>query len=330
VGRAIRDRRAEAGGALKRVLLTGAGGFIGRHCLAPLHEAGFEVHALSRAAQKTETDVRWHVADLFADGAAERLMAEVRPTHLLHMAWYAVPGMYWTAPENFLWVRASLALLDAFATQGGQRVVMAGTCAEYDWRYGWCSESSTPLAQTTIYGTCKHSLQSMLTAHSKQTGLSSAWGRIFFLYGPNEHPSRLVSSVISSLLRGEAAECTSGTQIRDFLHVSDAARAFVALLDSDIQDAINIGSGNPIAIKQVVSEIAERIGATEFLRLGAKSAPQNDPPLLLADVRRLNGELGWLPTMSLGAGLDDTIAWWRGILMDQTATSYPAHGHAKT
>lgn len=302
---------------LKRVLLTGAGGFIGRHCLPALRDAGFEIHALSRAGHKIGHDVQWHAVNLLDDGAAERLLTEVRPTHLLHLAWYAEPGRYWTALENFQWVRASLTLLQAFTAQGGQRVVMAGTCAEYDWRHGWCSEEVTPLAPATVYGTCKHSLQAMLAAYSRQYGLSSAWGRIFFLYGPHEHPSRLVSSVIRSLLRGEPALCSSGEQVRDFLHVSDVASAFVTLLDSEVQGPVNIASGEAVAIRDVVEKISAKLGHPELLRLGARPAPAQEPPLLLADIRRLNGELGWQPTISLDSGLDETIAWWRGHLNNE-------------
>lgn len=296
---------------LKRVLLTGAGGFIGRHCLPILHDAGFEVHALSRDRRETGNSVQWHSVNLFEAGAAEGLLAEVRPTHLLHLAWYAEPGRYWTAPENFQWVRASLAMLQAFAAQGGQRVVMAGTCAEYDWRHGWCSEEVTPLVPATVYGTCKHSLQAMLAAYSRQYELSSAWGRIFFLYGPHEHPSRLVSSVIRSLLRGEPALCSSGEQVRDFMHVADVASAFVALLDSEVQGPINIASGEAVAIRDVVERISAKLGYPELLRLGARSVPPQEPPLLLADVRRLKNELSWQPSIGLNSGLDDAIAWWR-------------------
>ena len=296
---------------LKRVLLTGAGGFIGRQCLGRLVEAGYEVHALSRAERKIESGVHWHSADLFESGGAERLLDKVRPTHLLHLAWYAEPSHYWTAAENFQWVRASLTLLQAFAAQGGQRVVMAGSCAEYDWRHGWCSEAVTPLTPMTIYGTCKHSLQAMLAAYSQQYGLSSAWGRIFFLYGPHEHSSRLVSSVIHSLLKGQAAECSNGTQIRDFLHVTDVASAFVALLNCEIQGPVNIASGEAITIRDIVSRIGEKLGRVDLLKIGARSIPVEEPPLLLADVQRLNGEVGWRPALSLNAGLDATIDWWR-------------------
>ncbi|WP_421021629.1 NAD-dependent epimerase/dehydratase family protein, partial [Klebsiella pneumoniae] len=83
----------------------------------------------------------------------------------------------------------------------------------------------------------------MLTAYASQTGLSATWARLFFMYGPGEHPNRVTSSVILSLLQGKSAQCSHGMQIRDFLHVADVASALVTLLDSDVTGPVNIGSG---------------------------------------------------------------------------------------
>jgi len=181
---------------MKRVLLTGAAGFIGRHCLPLVSPSDYEVHAVSsRVPDGNQSGVQWHQVDLLDVGHATELIATVRPTHLLHFAWYADPGQYWSSLENFRWVQASLALLQAFTEIGGRRVVMAGTCAEYDWKCGYCCEQRTPLMPVSVYGICKHSMQIMLEGFTRQTGVSAAWGRIFFLYGPHEHPHRLVSSV---------------------------------------------------------------------------------------------------------------------------------------
>lgn len=298
---------------MKRVLLTGATGFIGRHCLSSLLANDFEVHAVSSkqpSAQSSDA-VTWHQADLLDTEQAGELIKRTQPTHLLHLAWYAVPGKYWTSSENLRWVRASLNLIESFRQHGGERVVAAGTCAEYDWNYGYCSEQLTPLAPATLYGTCKHSLRLILDAYAAQTGLSSAWGRIFFLYGPHEYPSRLVASVVRSLLRDEPSRCSHGKQIRDFLYVQDVADAFVALLASDVAGPVNIGSGNPLALKDVVYRIADMLGRRELVHLGALPAAEGDPALLVAQTSRLNQEVCWSPRFSLDAGLEATIAWWR-------------------
>src|SRR3989442_8434630 len=159
---------------MKRVLVTGATGFIGRHVLGPLVERGFDVHAVTHAAPlSTGSACTWHVLDLLDTAHIAPLMQAVRPSHLLHLAWYAVPGQYWTALENFAWVQAGLELLRRFHEAGGVRVVMAGTCAEYDWTYGYCSERITPTRPHTLYGTCKLALQSILEVYAREAHLSS-------------------------------------------------------------------------------------------------------------------------------------------------------------
>lgn len=260
------------------------------------------------------TGMQWHDADLLDEKQIAALMVKVQPTHLLHFAWFAVPGKYWTSGENIQWVKASLELLREFARHGGERAVISGTCAEYDWRYGFCSEDLTPLGPSSLYGVCKHSLRIMVEAWARQSGVSTAWGRIFFLYGPYEHPDRLVSSVICGLLRGQPVKCTAGHQIRDFLYVADVAEAFVALLESKASGPVNIASGQPVALKEIVSRIADQLGGHELIELGAIPIAKDEPPLLVADIARLKREVGWSPRYSLDDGLKGTIAWWRDNL----------------
>ncbi len=300
---------------MKRVLLTGATGFIGRHCIPILSERGYDVHGVSsNDISDDHSNIYWHKVDLLDPGTSWDLIATVKPSHLLHFAWYAVPGKYWTSLENIRWVQSSLNLLHAFIFYGGQRAVMAGTCAEYDLRYGYCSEKLTPLVPSTLYGTCKHSLQILLDSVSKQTGLSTAWGRIFYSYGPHENPDRLVSSVIRSLLLGEHARCSHGNQIRDFLYVKDVADAFVALLESNVEGPVNIGSGKPVVLKDLIQHISYKLNNEKNINFGVVPVSLDEPPLILSDVNRLNKEVGWVPKYDLDKGLNETISWWRRFL----------------
>jgi nucleoside-diphosphate-sugar epimerase len=301
---------------MKKVLLTGANGFIGRHCLTLLQAKGYEVHAVSRRTgvllvNEIDSNVYWHQADLLDPQNTEDLLKEVKPTHLLHLAWYTVPREYWTSSENLRWVQGSLALFQSFMKYGGERAVVAGTCAEYDWGSDCCSETTTALAPKTLYGNCKHALQLILSAFSAQQELSLAWGRIFFLYGPYEDPARLVASVIQSLLKGQIARCTSGQQVRDFLYVEDVADAFVTLLASQTKGPINIASGTRVMLREVVEEIGRQINRPDLIQFGALPDSANNPACLVADITRLQKELEWQPNYDLKTGLAHTIEWWK-------------------
>jgi nucleoside-diphosphate-sugar epimerase len=261
-----------------------------------------------------------HHADLLEESAVDALLARIAPTHLLHFAWIATPGLYWNSADNVRWLSASEHLLREFQARGGVRAVMAGSCVEYDWSKGGVCEEGANLASDsdasplTPYAAAKIALQKHLAEFSAAKHFSAAWGRIFFQYGPYEHPDRLVPSVIRHLLMNQEALCTHGRQIRSFMHVADVGAAFAGLLDSEIQGPVNIGSDERIALADLIERIGRELGRPDLIRLGARSAPAGEPPLLVPDVRRLRDELGWRPRITLSKGIADAIAWWRGQL----------------
>ena len=273
----------------RRVLVTGASGFIGRHAVPDLLARGYEVHTVGRQKIFDGIEaVRQHGADLLVEAEMRRLIESIRPTHLLHLAWNVTHGKFWTALDNLDWVAASLKLSSAFAQAGGQRAVYAGTCAEYDWSYELLDETQTPLVPATLYGTAKRALHSLLESAAKQTHVSTAWGRIFFLYGPNEAPTRLIAHVITALLRGEPALCSPCTQQRDLMHVEDIARAFVSVLESDWEGPVNIASGTCLPLCDAVLLIGELTGRPDLIRLGARPMAANEPGRLAGTTEVLN------------------------------------------
>jgi UDP-glucuronate decarboxylase len=301
---------------MKRVLLTGASGFIGRQAIPALIKRGYEVHCIGRSSGKpdsiaNENNVIWHQGNLLQKNDISDLLHSVSPTDLLHLAWDVTPGSYLESIYNFDWVVSSLHLLKEFSESGGKRAVCAGTCFEYDLRCGYCVENLTPIFPTTYYGSCKHLFQSIGERYAVKKGFNFAWGRIFFLYGPYENPTRLVPSVIQSLLKNERAKITHGNQIRDFLHVVDVADAFAAILDSEVSGIINIGSGKPVSIKELVMQIAQVLGKEDEIRLGALPAREDEPQFVVADTSRMRKEVRWSPKYSIEEGIMDTISWWK-------------------
>lgn len=296
---------------MNRVLITGANGWIGSHVIKLLIEKEYEVHAVSRRiVQNDSLKCKWHKVDLLNVADSRNLIQTVKPTHMLHFAWEATPRQYWRSLNNYLWVQASIELIYNFVKYGGIRAVMAGTCAEYDWKYGYLSEDITPLSNITPYAATKNAVQSILHSFSEIVGLSSAWGRIFFLYGPEEHPSRLVPSVITPLLNNKEALFTHGKQYRDFLHVQDAAEAFVSILESNIQGPINIASGQSIQVKELIYKIAKKLGKLDLVKLGALPFSEQEPLFIGANNELLKEKLKWSPKFDLDTGIDQTISWW--------------------
>ena len=283
---------------MKRVLVTGAGGFIGRHAPPLLAARGFEVHALAREN-----------VNLLDGEATDRIVTEIGASHLLHLAWHTEHGTFWDATENHDWTAATLRLTRSFRAAGGERLVAAGTCAEYEWKDACCG-AGTPLRPATLYGAAKDATRRALEAYAVASGLSFAWGRVFFPYGPGEQASRVVAATARAALAGETIACSSGEQIRDFLYVEDVAAAFAELVDSDATGAFDIGSGEGIPLRTVLLTLEELAGRENVVRFG--EAPERDEPAsIVADASRLRDETSWRPSYELREGLERTLTWWR-------------------
>jgi nucleoside-diphosphate-sugar epimerase len=295
---------------VKRLLLTGAAGFLGRHCL-PLLTDQYEVHCTTTGrGPASQGRSVWHKVDLLQSEQVVALVSDVRPSHLLHLAWITEPNTYWISEANLIWLQRSIDLIRAFRSNGGLRAVIAGTCAEYEWIQNPLSEYSTPIRPSTLYGATKAALGLVFEAFCRQQGLSGAWGRVFFLYGPGEHPSRLVPSVAQALLGSKHAPCTVGKQKRDFLYVQDAARAFAMLLASDVTGSVNIASGVGLPVRDLVGALAAQLGRPDLVQFGALP-DRDEPSMIVADTSRLRGELGWHPEFTLENGIQESVEWWR-------------------
>jgi nucleoside-diphosphate-sugar epimerase len=276
----------------ERALLTGASGFVGRAVIGPLLARGVELHGVARGDAPTVPGLRWHHADLLDEGAAQALLRELRPAVLVHAAWYVAHGRFWAAPENDAWLEASTALAAHFTEAGGRRFVGLGTCVEYaEAAVGdgapWAE--TRPLAPVTPYAQAKAELAARLA----RMPMEVAWARLFHLFGPGEHPDRLVPSVAHALLSGREARCASGRPVRDFASTRFVGEALAALAMSGVRGAVNVASGEGRAIGDLVRLIGAELGRPGLVRLGALPDRPGEVPFMVADVTRLRREVGF-------------------------------------
>ena len=288
-----------------RVLLTGATGFIGAHVARALVARGAEVHGLTLPGASRDrlaevaSQLEMREGDLADRTWVRDTVTSIAPEATIHLAWFAEPGTYLRAtPENLASLRGGINLLEALAEGGTcRRVVLAGTCLENLTGPG-----------PTIYAAAK-AAQHRLDLGFADRSMPAACAHIHYLYGPWEDERRVIPTVIRSLLRGERIDVTSGTQSRDYMHVSDVAEALCRVLDSDLESRTDICTGTPARLRDVFDEIARATGRPELLRIGALADSESigwptsgDPTALLTT--------GWRPRYNLREGIQETTAWW--------------------
>ena len=287
----------------RRVLVTGGTGLIGKEVLPALQTAGFEVFALTRRDANPPNGVHWVQADLFDSEWVERELTAIRPEYLLNLAWCA-SGDYLTSPLNERFKSAGLDLLKAFHRAGGRRAIFAGTCFEYAFK-------DTPLKETdptnpqTPYARCKNDLRIAAQDYADRNGISFGWGRIFYVYGKNEHPSRLTASIVDSLTAARPVTIRTSQLKRDYMYTKDIAGAFAAFLKSDVTGVVNVCTGRAVALGEFAAAFARAAGKETLLDLRREETSQ--PSIIVGDCSRLNREVGYQARYSLQAAVSEIL-----------------------
>ncbi len=287
-----------------RVLVTGANGFIGQACVRELNFNGAEVFAIGR--HRPEGILDFFSSDLLSTQDFYAVMLKAKPSHLLHLAWYAEHGKYWSSPLNQDWVRATQDLTKAFCASGGKHAVFAGTCAEYDWTAGECNEDLTSLKPSSLYGAAKVEASRIAEAVCNEHGTRFSWGRIFQPFGPDENSERLVPALIDVFTGRRKPFGVSANSVRDFIYSKDVARAFFALLTSDATGYFNIASGTPLRIEDVTIEIAKACGADPRIVLNLPPSAASDPLAIIGATDKLS-DLGWAPKFSFHQAITEML-----------------------
>ncbi len=301
-----------------RVFVTGATGFVGSHVVRSLFTRGHSVAALVSPGSdlKRILDLRDRITLIHGRLGTlnlwSRQITEFRPEGLVHLAWYAAPGKYVDSPANATSLIDSIPVLAAVLAAGCRRIVATGSCFEYAKGHAPFGENS-PTLSLNLYSATKLAFSLVARALCEHDHASFAWARLFYLFGPTEDPTRLVPAAIQSLLAGMPFDASAGTQLRDYLHVADAAEALVQLLEVSGDGTYNVCSGQAVSVGSLLTTVESLAGRSNLVCLGARPMRPFDPAFLVGTNSKLRNT-GWAPRFSLEAGLADTLNWWRRFM----------------
>jgi len=265
----------------KKILVTGATGFVGHKVINNLLNKKVEIRAIVRKGRQNFFEKKSKIElittkDLFKE-SVEWWTDQCRNIDIvIHIAWYTEPRNYLVSSRNTDCLIGSLNLASGAIKAGIKRFVGIGTCFEYDLEVGDLS-IKTPLKPRTAYAIAKTKLYKILLELLPSQSIEFCWGRLFYLYGEGENEKRLVSYLHKKLSKGQAAELSSGEQIRDFLNVTEAGKIIAKLAMSNQIGAINICSGIPITVRQLAEQIADKYGRRDLLRFGLRKDNLTDP-----------------------------------------------------
>lgn len=291
--------------AAKRVLITGADGFIGRHVVAAGLRREYEIHTLTIAPHH-QLHTANHVANIMNPEAVAGIIAAVQPEACIHLAATGIIGP--DAQIEAINVDGTRFLLKALAKHSpAAQLVVAGSGYEYVPQQRPIGEED-PIDGLGDYGRSK--VAAFRLAEKYADRLAITWLRLFNIYGCGEPEKRLIPSIIAAARRDEPVELTDCEQVRDFVHVSDIAEAFWTAIERPMSGkglrVFNVGSGEPMRLREFVEEFAAALadeGHAVQLKFGAKSRKADEPEVYAADTSKIRRELGWVPKTSRGEGI---------------------------
>ena len=299
---------------MKTALVTGASGFLGRALVARLRGTGWRVAAAGRARSAlppADYALRLPAPDAAAIGSA---LAGARIDLVFHCAAYGVNPADRDAAAMFAAnVAAPAGWAEAAAALGARAFVHVGSCAEY----GVAAQprpirEDAPLAARDPYGASKAAGGIWARARATALSLPLVWVRPFGIFGPGEAPHRLLPHLHARLRRGQRAKLTPGAQMRDFLHVDDAAAGLAAAGEaalSGFAGECNLCSGRPVSVRAFAEAAAQLMGAGgALLDFGAQDYRPGETMWMVGDPARLAAATGFRPALSLEDGIARTIA----------------------
>jgi nucleoside-diphosphate-sugar epimerase len=223
------------------------------------------------------------------------------PDLCIHTAWITTPGEYPESPENLHFLDWSRNFIQNAAHIGIQRFMVLGTCIEYQITSEPLSEETTPVKPVSLYARCKDDLRRELEKMSSAWNIELCWSRIFYPYGPREHPQRLCSTLLKQLRQNRVVELKTPHSRKDYVFIEDVASALLFLAEKKAAGIYNIGTGVGISVFEMAQALGNLLGKPGLVQL-SKNTQEDAYPFVVADMSKLRS-LGWEPSFTIQAGL---------------------------
>jgi nucleoside-diphosphate-sugar epimerase len=302
----------------KKILVTGASGFIGSCLARHLLEKGDEVHLFLREGSKQWRlqDVlprfQVHKVDLANRESVFSAVSGIRPDVIYHLATY---GAYAQQKDPQLSVSTNVLgtmnLADSCREFGGA-MVNVSTSSEYGIKNHPIREDDV-LEPNSLYGVSKSAATLYCSHLSRDFGVPITTFRIFAAYGYYEEPMRLIPSLIVSYLKNAPPRLASPDSVRDFIFIEDIISAFEKAPDTPAAKGqiLNLACGKQHTISELATVVKKLTGSSLDPVWGSTQKKQSEPPMWVADMSKTRKALGWEPSNSLDAGLEKSVAWYR-------------------
>ena len=304
----------------KKILITGAAGFIGSNLLRRCLEENAEVYILSiKPANKWRLEnvlshVQEHCVNLLDLDLLEKTVASISPEIIFHMAAY---GVYSSQKDVKKIIETNLLgtinLVNICKKTGFELFVNTGSVFEYGIKNSPLKESDM-LEPISDYGISKAAATLYCQAVAKKENRPVVTLRLFTPYGYYEEPPRLVPSVILSCLNGENPKLSSPGSMRDFIFIEDVVDAYIKAAENVRKvsgEILNIGSGKQCSVGEVVNTILQYSGNSVIPQWDSFSDNRIESKMLEADILKAERMLNWRPNYSLQQGLEKSVKWFK-------------------
>jgi dolichol-phosphate mannosyltransferase len=305
---------------MKRVLITGGSGFVGANLARRVLSDGHETHLMAREPcqswrlDEIAADVCLHVLSLEDRGAVRRMVSEVKPDWVFHLAAYGAystqTGFERMATTNLM---GCVTLLDACQEIGVEAFVQTGSSSEYGYKDHPAAEDEL-LAPNSHYAITKAAATHYCQFTARQRDIHAVTVRLYSIYGPYEEPTRLIPTLIVLGLEGKLPPLVSPKTARDFVYVDEAVEAIIRVASHTTLprgSVYNICTGQQSSLEFVVSTVRGLFGITAEPAWSSMPQRSWDTDVWLGSPTTLERCTGWHASVNVETGIKNTVTWLR-------------------